>query len=333
MAASPRWPVSRSGSIGAARALDSPYMRRTLALLALLGLLPLAAAAASLSTTAVAEIRVSGLRPTDAMTHYIDLTDYDHGAAENSEASARNIGTPQDSRPRGSRSSGEAPDTSLQTAQFTEAAHGRSSIGMAIELAHTMMTSQSKSATDHNPWSIWIDSWGPCVPTALALRSVYSDHWTRFYSLPRGSRAPRGGRQRSELLKRHSLVSSAVLGFGCECLVLRASHKDYVDVVEERWQACAKPPQWLCPSKFVEDFNQFCWTFQTTPWTQENLSGLLCVDRNFLMDEPVLVLSMATQGVYCPYEGGMDVFLANRMSIGPLQALFHEWRSPLQSGL
>lgn len=128
-------------------------------------------------------------------------------------------------------------------------------------------------------------------------------------------------------------MSAAVLGFGCECLVLRASPKGYVDVVGEQWQACAKPPQWLCPSKFVEDFNQFCWAFQTTPWTLESLGGLLCVDRNFLMDEPVLVLSMATKGVYCPYEGGMDVFLANRASIGPLQALFSEWRSPLQSGL
>lgn len=175
----------------------------------------------------------------------------------------------------------------------------------------------------------WESRFGSALPLGWSLRGMIPGRWVRIHSLPDSRRYPENQEDRGLLLRRHSAVADAVLGRGARCLLYVPRYLapdepsgpvkllSLEDLVFESWQV--KAPDFECSIHSASAF----WDagkFEPT---------LLSVAEG---TERVLFLSLDTEQIYAPYDGGADLFLQSESQVREVRTRFAAWLSARLDG-
>lgn len=171
-------------------------------------------------------------------------------------------------------------------------------------------------------WDDWDPYWGGCAPQGPLLRESHHDRWLRIHSLPEGKRCATSVAEWDELRLRQNTVASAVLEVAAPCLFIRWSWEDVVEL--DGWQRIQRRAGWsddIVPERF------FITSATWRPGTHDRMIEDVAEDRY-----RVVVMSHATGSLYCPYDGGADLFLTSLAQRRALAERFADWRPRAPSG-
>lgn len=178
-------------------------------------------------------------------------------------------------------------------------------------------------------WARW-QRRSTVLPLGYLLRHESPERWVRFYSLPEGKRYADEQAEWEELKRRHASVSSIVIGAGQPCDAFLCNYGD-LDADGISWSLNSPPKDWSIDADTAEKLAEatfYTASFAWNPVAFERRLVLTAQDAS----GPLAVLSRKTGGIYCPYDGGMDVFLASAELRDRLRERFASWASPLDSG-
>jgi hypothetical protein len=186
--------------------------------------------------------------------------------------------------------------------------------------------------TDVNPWNEWAKSFVEVPPIGYMLRGCAAERWFRVHALPEEKRTPQTDIEWRELLLRHNLVASAVLGCGAGTVAWLSHYGSEQQLPKGNWLKAPPSPRWALTSSVAQDLEEATFYFAEMHWVPGVLNDLLTLIARGQMG-PVALHSCCTNSVFCPYEGGMDVFLPKGVPVPSVSSMFAEWHSKLPSGL
>lgn len=187
-----------------------------------------------------------------------------------------------------------------------------------------------------DPLAWWHSEFAELAPRGYLLRRALAAHWVRFHSLPDSQRYAESQDEYAEIQHRHLLVASAIFSADEPLYVFRAQSDEVKLRGKTKHQLVGRqfreavvsvPPQNGDPdsedrmfvralvSKWKPDFFEAA-IRQLADW---KLAG-------------VSFVSPSTKNMFCPYDGGMDVFTFS-MSPDELRARFAGWLSTRPDGL
>lgn len=173
-------------------------------------------------------------------------------------------------------------------------------------------------------WDDWNQYWGGCPPQGPLLRESHQDRWLRIHSLPGGKRYATSAAEWDELRLRHDTVASAVLEVGAPCLFVEWSWEDRHHL-DDGWRRVPRRPDWshdIVPEWF------FITSGAWRPGAHDRIIEDVAEDRY-----RVVVMSHATGSLYCPYDGGADLFFTSLVQRRALAERFADWRPGTRPGL
>ena len=183
----------------------------------------------------------------------------------------------------------------------------------------------------------WQSSFGATLPLGWRLRHELPSRWLRIHSLPESKRYAETATERDVLLKRHFAVARAVLGAclqgGPRCIV-------FVLRYPEPGETCAPPTlpgleylefeSWRVPAPWDQEI-ECCIFAATLIWNEERLGRTLLAVAG--EEERALFLSVETEQIYAPYDGGADLFMRDSIATANLKQRFRFWLSSRDDGL
>ena len=160
------------------------------------------------------------------------------------------------------------------------------------------------------------------------MRAEFSGYWLRIHSLPESKRYPETDAERETVFKRYSRFGSALLGEHAQCLVIRSSFNGAP--LNPEWMPDLA---WTPTHRVFEDTDNIwdSWMAHTT-WDAEIFRELLLAiadDR----ERHVALLSLATDCVFVPYDGGADGFSFDTDLLRRISDEVAPWRSAHPRGL
>jgi len=181
------------------------------------------------------------------------------------------------------------------------------------------------------PLSWWTSEFTELAPVGHVLRNHLYERWTRFHSLPESKRYAESAVEYEELLARHSSVASELFQVGEVIYVFRSHlgekrlkgrHRHQVAGRQLR-EMVLKLPTGLHTKD--EDDDQYCVRALVTTWIPDFFETLTR-DIADWKESGIAFVSPSTKNVYCPYDGGMDVFLFSA-SPSTLEGKYRSWMS------
>jgi hypothetical protein len=167
----------------------------------------------------------------------------------------------------------------------------------------------------------------PAVPPiGHFLRAALPERWLRIHNLPNSQRYPTNDQERAIVLYRNNVVASTVIGIGSPCTAY------YREVGPTVRATLPDQPSWDVDEDGVEELERTGFRPSQFVWRPGMLDDDILARA---MDETAgfAVISHATAGVYCPYDGGMDLILPTAEDVEPLRQLFKAWLSKHPLGL
>jgi hypothetical protein len=162
------------------------------------------------------------------------------------------------------------------------------------------------------------------------LRAQAPSRWARIHHLPGGQRLPAGSAEVAEVLYRNNIVASTLLGIGATCIAFLAEWDGRHGFTS--WPLAEPAPIWRGDDDTQEQIGTAKFRWRKLRWRPGSLDReILAAARGEL--GRLTFLSLATHGVYCPYDGGADLFLPEPDDVPALKNLFKQWLSDLPSGL
>ncbi|MCJ1714963.1 hypothetical protein [Curtobacterium sp. VKM Ac-2922] len=179
----------------------------------------------------------------------------------------------------------------------------------------------------------WDAAWH-VPPLGHLLRQRHEDRWFRVWSLPDGKRYADTADEHAEVLRRHRTVLEALLPPGGSATVIAADFG--AEDIESGWTRSALPDRWPWRRSDDhwgldedDDVRRYLWV-QDMP-SVDALTELLVAaadDRaQFVATGP------DATWVYCPYDGGADVIVADSSMRDRLAARFRSWAPSTAQGL
>jgi hypothetical protein len=181
-----------------------------------------------------------------------------------------------------------------------------------------------------NPWIIWNAHFDGCPPVGYLLRVAAHDRWLRVYNLPNGKRYPSSKQEFAELRTRQNAVADFVLGHGATVIAWLSSYEGAPPGGE--WHRAPPGPVWRADLSEALGSPEPQFYYRQLTW----LSGILDPELAAVVaDEsgPLALFSLGTAELFCPYDGGMDLILADAARLALAKSRFRAWLSPLPSGL
>jgi hypothetical protein len=162
------------------------------------------------------------------------------------------------------------------------------------------------------------------APFGYVLRALHKDHWVRFHSLPDGERLPDGPSAMKEILRRYNAVASALFGLEGYVVAWSAEYDGRFARIG-KWRRVLKPLPWKVDNAEFREKLQAArlWCF-TSGWRPTLLDSEL---RRVARGDSGPLSVTSEWAAFCPYDGGMDVFLRERKLVGAIRNLFSEWPS------
>lgn len=178
-------------------------------------------------------------------------------------------------------------------------------------------------------WSIWYPKSPPFRPS---LRHHYPERWIRIHSLPNGKRFAKTDDETAELLQRHNLSGSQVLGESSNVAVVLAYGNGYrgldeaesvrtlraviSDDIAETWR----------DDPLVADYlgEDIAFAVAFTTWHSGCFDQLIrtVADGDAA---PLLFFNLEQGDVYSPYDGGADLFVSRSSNRLDLQQALGKW--------
>jgi hypothetical protein len=184
-----------------------------------------------------------------------------------------------------------------------------------------------------NQWASWEAAFEGLPPVGYMLRKNTSIPWIRLYALPGGERLPTTPEGMSEVLARENLVASCIIGVGATVTAWMTHYGEKPPLVElAQWTWAPEPPPWRADQADLETLEGSVFLERTLTWRAGALDAEL---RLRALDEigPLTVFSPALGNAFCPYDGGMDVFLQTPEAVASIRRLFPDWISTHPQGL
>lgn len=184
----------------------------------------------------------------------------------------------------------------------------------------------------------WNKNFGLYAPRGHILRSHQYGHWTRIHSLPESKRYPDTPREYDILLQRHNELADFLFQPGETCILFKSNYFCPEDNEQERPVLDGVIfstehiilPQYPGEIPIEQDDLYSIWCAQIT-WKPSFFSSLV----RAVADEEIVgvtIVSMVTRNVYCPYDGGADVFTFDSPPV-VVREQFSSWLSGRSDGL
>jgi hypothetical protein len=182
-----------------------------------------------------------------------------------------------------------------------------------------------------DPLAWWRSAFGDVAPVGHALRQYLRSNWTRFHSLPESKRYPESDDEFIELVRRHGQVVDELFAPGEVVYVfqsrypvskreLRAKH-----AVAGRQLREATVRLRVNPGTVAEEDDVLVTRALETTW-KPDFHDRLVRDVASELDCMVAVAAPGSKNIYCPYDGGMDIF-AFSTTPAALESKFSAWLS------
>jgi hypothetical protein len=181
-----------------------------------------------------------------------------------------------------------------------------------------------------DPIAWWTSTFGEIPPRGHLLRGVLSDNWTRFHSLPESKRYAENAVEYSELSYRHLTVTGELFEKGQPIYVFRSLSYEKKLKGKTRHQLCGRQFREEMVALPVEqnaldEGERYFVRALVSSWVPDFFSELTLQ----VADEKVAgitIVSPTTRNIYCPYDGGMDIFAFSK-SPSYLEKKFSTWMS------
>lgn len=183
------------------------------------------------------------------------------------------------------------------------------------------------------PLLAWHRAFDGLPPLGYVLRVAAAERWIRLYSLPGGKRYASTDDESSALIERQNVVASVVLGLGTAVTAWVAHYGDGMPPLEPKsWTWVPEPPQWRGEAAIAERLAGARFFERTLVWTPGVLDDelRLCADDRLAS---LTVYADVLRRAFCPYDGGMDVFLEAPALVDSIRRLFPHWLSTHSAGL
>lgn len=185
-------------------------------------------------------------------------------------------------------------------------------------------------------WSVWYPT---TPPVGFLLRAAYHERWLRIHSLPGSKRYPTSPSEYAELLLRHNMLATDVLGGeGARCAVLvRAA-------CGGRWsrrigaRAALTHGDLPLVHRLPHGLEQqgvfaepICLFGGSCTWHAGTFDGFLRASA----DDKVkgLIVELARGQAYSPYDGGADVFFVTTAERDAARQRYRHWLPENLDGL
>ena len=183
-----------------------------------------------------------------------------------------------------------------------------------------------------DPLSWWQSEISKIAPVGHALRRFLGDNWTRFHSLPESKRYPDTQSEYLELLRRHSEVANELFFLNEPIFIFRSYLQEQKLRGKQKHQLAGRQLRESMimlpanPGAVADaDDDHYCVRAIVTVWKPDFFDVLIRQVSNE-QQTGVTFVSPATKNIYCPYDGGMDIFSfsVNRAVLG---SKFLDWQS------
>jgi hypothetical protein len=182
----------------------------------------------------------------------------------------------------------------------------------------------------HDALAWWKTEMAPVAPVGHALRQYLSKDWTRFHSLPESKRYAENEADRVELRNRHITIATLLFVTGEPIYIYRSYFCEKRQRGKSKHQLAGRQlresvlrlPVRVENSYETEDAPLFVRAL-VSRWQPDFFAPLLDQVADF-RESGVAFVSPKSRNIYCPYDGGMDVF---SFTIEPqeLASRFTEW--------
>jgi hypothetical protein len=172
-------------------------------------------------------------------------------------------------------------------------------------------------------WETWKARVGNVPPLGYVLRESLPERWFRVHALPGRRRVPRNHDERDLARYRHFVTASAVLGVGSDCLAFATTRSE--DRLLGTWLPLRAWDGVPLADRHHEEVRGSITRYRAMSWGIPDGAEIVRRVAYDEFDGLVAVLSLATGGVYCPYDGGADFTLGNAASLATMELLFSQW--------
>lgn len=177
----------------------------------------------------------------------------------------------------------------------------------------------------------WEARWAQSVPIGYRLRESYPNRWMRFHSLPGSQRYAESEAEYDEILHRQRVVLAELQsGFAPSRLIVVAEDWGWRDLAagwSRRYVHNAWP--WRKVSDPDDEGTRYMWADSglSGPAIEKLLRAIADDRGRALLADPGLTW------LFCPYDGGVDVFLPDAEARDALRERHAAWLSDTPSGL
>jgi hypothetical protein len=188
-----------------------------------------------------------------------------------------------------------------------------------------------------DPLAWWQSQFGANAPRGHLLRRALSERWVRCHSLPDSKRYAESVDEYAELQRRHLAVASALFSTGEPLYVFRAHSGEPKLRGKARHQVAGRQFREAVAVLPIEsrgqddDEKRMYVRALVSEWKPDFFEAAIRLLADW-QEVGISFVSPATKNIFCPYDGGMDVFT---FAITPdvLRARFASWRSSRPDGL
>lgn len=186
-----------------------------------------------------------------------------------------------------------------------------------------------------HPLTWWQSQFGDIAPRGHVLRGALPEHWVRFHSLPESKRYAESEDEYREIQQRHLSVASALFSADEPLYVFRAHEAEARLRGKARHQLAGRQFRdavAVMPTAIgTDDEDRFHVRALVSRWKPDFFEEAIRLLADW-QEVGVSFVSPRTRNIFCPYDGGMDVFT---FSIAPeaLCTRFAAWRSTRPDGL
>lgn len=184
----------------------------------------------------------------------------------------------------------------------------------------------------------WQQQYSKSPPIGYLLRQAYEARWFRIHCLPESKRYPENQHEYQEILRRHNVVLTDILGANGEFVFITTSYSDTPKPKPpySKYRSIIGHHEELMTIPMHEDDDEFLryWHFYMSPriWKSHSLDDLLKLVADDLIGN-VLLVGIRQNCLYHPYDGGADIILESEFVRDLKKKKYSAWLPKNPQGL
>ena len=183
----------------------------------------------------------------------------------------------------------------------------------------------------------WKLSLRGCDPEAHNLKYLFQNRWVRFHALPESKRYPEFESEYQEILFRHNTVLRELNGLSNKLTIILPEYSEEREPrsLERALQILFPETEFWCSLVRYDrgEKEEFFWHLYAAivQYSGRELNGLFRLVAN---DEVrnVIVVSLRSQSVFHPYDGGTDIILPTTAARNQFKRKHIQWLSKHPDG-